>query len=120
MNLGALNYLHHGEPKFWYSIAQSDGHKLEKMAKSLFPESFGKCSQFLRHKTTIINPYLLKKKFPDLKITKCVHNPREFMIVFNGAYHSGFNLGYNIAESVNYATPHWLEHFADVDRCRCD
>ncbi|KRX04850.1 hypothetical protein PPERSA_06484 [Pseudocohnilembus persalinus] len=120
MNLGALNYLHHGDPKFWYSVAQPDGHKLEKMAKQFFADNFGKCSEFLRHKTTVINPYLLKKKFPELKITKCVHRPREFMVVFNGAYHCGFNLGFNIAESVNFATANWLDHFLNAESCRCE
>lgn len=59
-----------------------------------------------------MNPYLLKKKYPELKISKMIHKPREFIIVFNGAYHHGFNFGYNIAESVNYATLNWLHFFA--------
>lgn len=49
-----------------------------------------------------------------------VHRPREFMIVFNGAYHHGFNLGFNIAESVNYATPNWLDFFLAADSCKCE
>lgn len=45
----------------------------------------------------MINPYLLKKRFPDIKIHKMVHNPREFIIVFYKSYHHGFNFGFNIA-----------------------
>lgn len=48
-----------------------------------------------------------------------VHRPREFIIVFNGAYHHGFNFGYNIAESVNFATKYWLDFFVKAKECRC-
>ena len=37
------------------------------------------------------------------------------MVVFPGAYHHGFNYGYNIAEAVNYATLNWLNnHFLNA------
>mmetsp|Transcript_21282 Transcript_21282/g.2864 ORF Transcript_21282/g.2864 Transcript_21282/m.2864 type:complete len:124 (-) Transcript_21282:383-754(-) len=90
------------------------------MAKMYFADNFNKCQEFLRHKTTIINPLLIKKRFPEIKISKMVHNPREFMVVFNGAYHHGFNFGYNIAESVNYATKNWLKLFLNAKSCRCE
>lgn len=38
----------------------------------------------MRHKTTIVNPYLLKSKIKDLKISKAVHNEGEFIVAFNG------------------------------------
>ena len=70
LDLSAINYLHEGKSKFWYSIPESQGHILEKEAKKQFPEHFSKCNQFLRHKTSLINPYVLKKQYPQLKITK--------------------------------------------------
>lgn len=57
----------------------------------------------------MISPYVLKKYIPDLKIHKMVQNPGEFIVTAGGAYHSGFNWGFNIAEAVNFATMKWLD-----------
>jgi len=48
----------------------SEGKKLEDFAKLYFGEGFNKCKEFLRHKTIMIHPYLLKQKIPSLKIYK--------------------------------------------------
>jgi len=61
----------------------------------------------------------LKQKIPDLKIHKMVQNPGEFIINFGGAYHAGFNWGFNVAESVNFATTKWLEIFFNAHSCSC-
>lgn len=41
------------------------------------------------------------------------------MLIFSGAYHSGFNFGCNIAEAVNYATTDWLKHLNEAKSCTC-
>lgn len=97
LDLSAINFLHEGKSKFWYSIPANQGHILEKEAKIHFPEHFSKCPEHLRHKTTLINPYSLKKKYPELKLTKVQHKAGEFMLVLGGSYHCGFNFGLNIA-----------------------
>ena len=42
------------------------------------------------------------------------------MVVFEGAYHSGFNTGYNIAEAINYANFRWLNILQnEPSKCEC-
>jgi len=36
--------------------------------------------------------------------------PGDFIITFPYGYHAGFNTGYNIAESTNFATTRWIEY----------
>ena len=38
-----------------------------------------------------------------------VQRQGEFMITFPHGYHSGFNMGFNIAESTNFALHRWVE-----------
>ncbi|KAG1659340.1 hypothetical protein FOA52_008394 [Chlamydomonas sp. UWO 241] len=46
-------------------------------------------------------------------------HPREFMINYPGAYHAGFNAGYNCAESVNFGTKRWIPLGARAAHCTC-
>ena len=73
LDLSGVNFVHEGKSKFWYAICCQDKEIIEKEAGRLFPEHFSSCKQFLRHKTTLVNPYYLKKKYPNLRITKSEH-----------------------------------------------
>ena len=55
----------------------------------------------------------------NIKITKIIQYPGEFVITLNSSYHTGFNAGFNIAESVNFGTPDWLPEFPKFKRCNC-
>merc|ERR1719282_2267545 len=93
MDLHSINYLHYGAPKFWYSIPTTHIRRFERLADGLFPQMKKNCPAYLRHKMC--------------------------MISFPCGYHSGFNTGFNAAESTNFATPRWVEFGKRATRCCC-
>lgn len=115
----SINYNHHGAPKFWYHIGRKDYKKFENFVKNCLPEKLLECSQFLRHKTIVINPYFIREYLPDIVLKKTIQREGEFVITLNSGYHTGFNFGFNIAEAVNFATPDWLPLFPKFRPCKC-
>ena len=119
VDLYSINYIHFGAPKQWYSISQEDARKFEKAMKQVWPVDAKNCDQFLRHKTYLISPDVLQKQY-GVKVNKLVHYEGEFVITFPYGYHSGYNIGYNCAESVNFATESWLEYGRIARKCNCE
>lgn len=119
VDLYSINYIHFGAPKQWYSISQEDAPKFENAMKSIWPSDAKACDQFLRHKTYLISPSILKSKF-GVNVNKVVHREGQFVITFPIGYHSGYNLGYNCAESVNFAIPNWLQYGKTARKCQCE
>ncbi|XP_073227774.1 lysine-specific demethylase 4C-like isoform X1 [Porites lutea] len=117
MDLYSINYLHFGAPKTWYAIPPEHGQRLERLAAGFFPGSFQSCSQFLRHKMTIISPQVLRKfSIPYDKITQ---EAGQFIITFPYGYHCGFNNGFNCAESTNFASERWIDYGKRAQVCTC-
>ncbi|XP_071480917.1 lysine-specific demethylase 4C-like isoform X2 [Diadema antillarum] len=117
LDLYSINYLHYGAPKSWYAIPPEHGKRLERLAAGFFPGNFQICSNFLRHKMTIIAPHILKKySIPFNKITQL---KGEFMVTFPYGYHAGFNHGYNCAESTNFASLRWINYGKRASCCTC-
>jgi len=56
MDLYSINYLHHGKSKFWYGVDLRDNEKFETFMNKAFPENSKKCGEFIRHKTTLVQP----------------------------------------------------------------
>ncbi|KAF7901095.1 hypothetical protein EAF00_003316 [Botryotinia globosa] len=119
VDLYSINYLHFGAPKQWYSISQGDARRFEAAMKNIWPADAKACSEFLRHKTFLISPQHLLSNY-NIKVNKIVHRPGEFVITFPYGYHSGYNLGYNCAEAVNFGLPSWLEYGKVAKKCDCD
>ena len=119
VDLYSINYIHFGAPKQWYSISQKDAPKFETAMKSLWSSDAKACDQFLRHKTYLVSPSILKSKF-GVTVNKVVHREGQFVVTFPIGYHSGYNLGYNCAESVNFAIDEWLEYGKTARKCQCE
>ncbi|KAG8437055.1 hypothetical protein GDO86_007944 [Hymenochirus boettgeri] len=117
MDLYSINYLHFGEPKSWYTVPPEHGKRLERLAKGFFPGSAQSCEAFLRHKMTLISPFILKKY--GIPFDKITQEAGEFMITFPYGYHAGFNHGFNCAESTNFATLRWIEYGKQAVLCSC-
>jgi hypothetical protein len=117
MDLYSINYIHFGAPKQWYSISQCDAEKFESVMRTWFPNDHKGCPQFMRHKTFGASPAALESK--GIKVNRLVHHEGEFVITFPFGYHSGYNLGYNCAESVNFATVDWLDIGKQARKCNC-
>lgn len=117
MNLHSINYLHFGKAKQWYVVPPRYADRFETLAQSLFPTQYRACPEFLRHKTSMISPAILKNH--GIPIRRIVHKPGEFMITFPRSYHMGFNYEYNCAESVNFATERWIPVGQQARYCQC-
>lgn len=119
MDLYSINYLHFGEPKAWYSVPQHHMQKFEWAASSLFPDESRECKQFLRHKQTVISPAKLRGTY-HVTIHTALQEAGQFVITWPGAYHAGFNHGFNCAEAINFAMEDWLSWGESAKLCRCD
>lgn len=117
MDLYSINYLHFGEPKTWYSIPPKYGRKFEKLASRCFTKTYNKCSAYLRHKMSLINPILLKAN--NIPYNKVIQEAGHIIITFPFGYHSGFNHGFNCAESTNFAFERWIEYGKRAQQCLC-
>lgn len=116
-DLYSINYLHFGAPKQWYSIPQNQHRKFYNLMKDIFNEDYKNCHEFLRHKTFMASPQFLQKN--GIQCNSIVHHQGEFMITYPYGYHSGFNLGYNLAESVNFALDDWFPFAEKTHKCEC-
>ncbi|KAG9312599.1 JmjC domain, hydroxylase-domain-containing protein [Chiua virens] len=117
MDLFSINYIHFGAPKFWYAVPQGRANALEATMKSYFPKDTSQCPQFLRHKSFLASPSLLAQS--SCRPNFLVQREHEFVITYPRGYHAGFNLGFNCAESVNFALESWVELGRTAKACQC-
>lgn len=116
-DLYSINYLHFGAPKQWYLIPQDEKDRFFTLMKDTFTDEYKNCHEFLRHKTFMASPQFLDKH--NIKYNKITHHQGEFIITYPYGYHAGFNFGYNLAESVNFALDDWLPIGKTSAKCEC-
>ena len=110
--LYSVNYLHLGSPKVWYSVPSDCSSAFEEAFQAALPHLLEATPSLLYQLVTQLSPKeLIKRGIPVFRV---VHEPRSFIITMPNAYHSGFNTGFNVAESVNFAAPKWLPYGADI------
>ena len=117
MDLYSINYIHFGAPKQWYAIRQADRVRFENIMKAAFPQDSGRCAQFMRHKSYLASPTYLRER--GVEVIRLVHHAQEFVVTYPFGYHSGYNLGFNCAESVNFALEPWMEIGRKAEACGC-
>jgi len=111
---GALNYTN--SPSFDHSHTPSCT-RFEAFASSYFPEERVTCSEFLRHKKYLLSPTVLKNAGIDVKTT--IQRAGDAIITWPNCYHFGFNTGFNVAESTNFAIPEWIPQGRCARVCMC-
>ncbi|KAL5701906.1 hypothetical protein ACHQM5_027189 [Ranunculus cassubicifolius] len=104
----SLNYMHWGAPKIWYGVPGEGAVKLEAAMRKHLPDLFEEQPDLLHKLVTQLSPSILLSE--GVPVYRCVQNPRDFVLTFPRAYHSGFNCGFNCAEAVNVAPLDWLPH----------
>lgn len=85
--------------------------------RSYFPSDVSECDQFLRHKSFAASPQRLSQDA--VRPNVVVQHPNEFIFTFPRGYHSGFNTGFNCAESINFALDSWIDLGRKARYCTC-
>ncbi|CAG5136039.1 unnamed protein product [Candidula unifasciata] len=105
-NLPYIQYLHTGAEIIWYCIPKSQHSRFRGAMTELVPSLVAHKQRWLKEDCVMVNPQLLRKK--GLRIGRCIQSPRQFVVVFPGAFTSTISCGYSVAESVHFATSKWL------------
>ncbi|KAL2934840.1 hypothetical protein RDABS01_017959 [Bienertia sinuspersici] len=106
-HLYKLQYLHLGAPRIWYSTPGCDSCKFEAIVKKHMSDSTEHI-ELLQRSVRQLSPGTLKSE--GIPVYRCIQRPGEFILFLPGAYHSGFDCGFNCSASVVFAPLEWLPH----------
>uniref|UniRef100_A0A2P2KGS4 Putative lysine-specific demethylase JMJ16 isoform X1 n=1 Tax=Rhizophora mucronata TaxID=61149 RepID=A0A2P2KGS4_RHIMU len=111
-HLYSLCYIHLGAPKIWYGVPGRYTVKFEMAMKKYLPDSLLEQPKLCDNLIIKLSPSAIKSE--SIPVYRCIQYPGEFVLIFPGAYYSGFDCGFNCAESVNVAPFQWLPHGQNV------
>jgi histone demethylase JARID1 len=104
--LYSINYVHTGKPKNWYGVSGRYAADFERVMRQTLPELFVSHPNLLHMLITMQSPRILKAN--GVPVVRTIQHAGEFVVTFPRAYHAGFNHGFNVAESVNFALTDWI------------
>lgn len=104
--LYSVNYVHAGQPKLWYGIPGSAADQFELAMQNKLPELFQRNPNLLHLLITQLSPQALTEA--GVPVYTAIQKPGQFVVTCPRSYHAGFNTGFNVAESVNFALEDWL------------
>ena len=99
--LYSINYMHQGAPKIWYSISHKQKEEFDEYVKNKFYATLLKQPDLIHKLIVHIHPLELIAN--GIKVFKTIQHPGEIVITVPKGYHTGFSLGYNVAEAVNFS-----------------
>lgn len=115
-NLASLNYLHSGADKHWICVPNCERSKLTNALMSWLGSNYDYgCETVYRHKCFIVDETFLLKH--GIKYTKLIQHPGELVFTLYGAFHWGWNSGFNVCESMNLASPKFKRIYDEVLLC---
>lgn len=117
-HLYALSYVHLGEPRVWYGIPGRFAVNFETIWKKYLPDLDVRQPNMHDNLGMQLSCSILKAE--GIPVYRCVQYPGEFVLVFPGAYHSGFDCGFNCSEAVSFAPIAWLLHGQNVVELYCE
>ncbi|WJX84376.1 hypothetical protein P8452_66959 [Trifolium repens] len=118
--LYSLCCLHLGEPKVWYSVPGRFAADFETIWKKNLRALNMYAGQPDMHDNLAMQLSCSILKDAGIPVYRCVQYPREFVLVLPGAYHSGFDCGFNCSEVASFAPLEWLPHGQNVVELYCE
>ncbi|CAL1546269.1 unnamed protein product [Lymnaea stagnalis] len=102
-----IQYLHTGADIIWYCIPKSQRSKFRPAMTELAPTLLCSKPRWLKEDCVMVNPSHLREH--GVKVSRCIHSARQFVVVFPGTYTATVSCGYSVSESVHYAaSTRWL------------